>query len=189
MKVSPSLYTWKPNRKFANPPSGIIIHAMSEYIHHDAIDWITGYNKMDYPEWIPASQWLHIAGLSVHSFIHPNGIIELGQSTDKIAYHAGKSKHNNLVGLNNYYLGFEILMEGKNLYNDFLEKMKTPWVTDEQFMAVFELCKQWMGDYHISVDNIVTHYQVSGRDVRPDDPKYDPGIGFKYNTLISLLGG
>lgn len=189
MKVSPSIYTWRPNRTFSNPPQGIVIHAMSEYIHHSALDWVKGHDKNDYPEWIPASQWINIAGLSVHGFIHPDGIVELGQHESKVGYHAGKSVHNGLSGLNNYYLGFEILMAGKNTYGDFIEKMKTDWVTSDQFHASFELCKRWMDTFNIPTDNVVMHSQVSGKDIRPDDPKYDPGQGFKYNTLISLLNG
>ena len=190
MKVIPSIYQWKPNRSFKQKPSGIVIHAMSEYIHHSAFDWVKTINKSDHPEWMEASYYLNTRGLSVHGFIHPDGTVELGQDTSKVASHAGISVHNGLSGLNEYYLGFEILMPGKNLYDPFIDKMELEdWVTDEQFYSTFELCKQWMELYDISVDKVVMHSQVSGRDVRPKDPKYDPGKLFKYNTLISLLNG
>ena len=161
---------WK-GRTMAAPADGIIVHAMSEYINGSF-----------------APDFLKSIGLSVHAFIGIDGTIYEAAATDRVAYHAGKSAFEGRKFLNNTFLGFELLVEGENDLAGFYDKIDNgnPF-TEAQYEASAELCKEWMGKHKgITLDRIVGHSEVSGKDVRPD-PKRDPGKSFNWEKFKALL--
>jgi len=152
-------------------PIGIVVHSMSEYITYKGTK-------------LKAKDFLKKIGLSVHADITPDGLVEVMKLTDEKALHAGVSEHNGLSGLNEYFLGFEVLVEGNNSYGEFLEKIKKDTCyTKEQFKSAVMLTRTWMEEYHIPLKDVVRHEDISGPDVRPHDPKKDPGPGFDWELF------
>ena len=165
---------------------GLILHGMSEYIHRDALKYYN-VNPRGYAEWLHAKEFLEAIGLSAHGFIAPDGSwIEGNVKAPERALHAGISKHNDLEDLNNHYLGIEILVEGRNNYGEFLEKMKNPdCYSQEQFETTVVKSFEFLRDFKFPIENIVTHEQVSGDHVRGKGRgKKDPGAGFPSDQLI-----
>ncbi|MEM6734439.1 MAG: N-acetylmuramoyl-L-alanine amidase [Bacteroidota bacterium] len=173
-------------------PKGIVLHAMSEYIHRGALKW---YGKKEqeinkYPENIHACEWLAILGLSAHGFISPEASW-IGGNVDETekALHAGESIHDDLKNLNNHYLGIEILIAGCNDYGTFLQKMKDPASYSKAVIQTcIQKCVDWRRRFNIPVENIVRHSDVSGDDVRGKNKgKKDPGGGFPFNQVIEAV--
>lgn len=157
-------------------PVGIIVHSMTELI-----DWEG--------ETITAEKLLQNLGLSVHALIHPDGKIEEIIPPHQKAAHAGKSVHNGLSGLNSFFLGYELLVEGKNDFGSFSKKIQEPGCyTDAQFDAAVKLTSSWMNQFHISKEDVVRHSDVSGDHVRgAGKGKTDPGNGFDWDAFLSRL--
>ena len=159
-------------------PKGVIVHSMSEYLKLD--------NGPKY-----AKDFLESIGLSVHGFIKPDGTYEKMISSPGKAFHAGKSYHNGLSGLNSHYLGFELLVPGTHDFGTFSKAIETEGTyTDEQMKTAVEVCQYWMKEYDIPADNIVRHSDVSGDDVRGKGKgKTDPGSAFDWDKFKQLLVG
>ncbi len=149
---------------------------MSEHITYEGSSW-------------KAIDFLDHIGLSIHIFIHPDGKVEPMVPTTEKALHAGKSKHNGLTGLNNHFLGFELLVQGNNNYSEFLDKIEKPETyTDQQFNSAVLLTRVWMEAYNISSRNVVRHSDVSGDDERgKGNGKKDPGKGFNWNEFLKRI--
>lgn len=140
-------------------PKTIIIHAMGEYV---------AVSKDEY-EYAP--DYLMRQGLSAHALIAPNGTIYRCRQDDQGAYHA--------LGNNTDTLGIEIMAEGKHDYSSFAHKIKTPYLTDEQYASLLWQCCEWCKLYKIK--KIVRHMDLSpGR-------KIDPGLGFPMAQFLSDL--
>ena len=157
-------------------PKGVIVHSMSEYLKLD-----------DGPKY--AKDFLESIGLSVHGFIKPDGTYEKMISSPGKAFHAGKSYHNGLSGLNSHYLGFELLVPGTHDFGTFSKAIETEGTyTDEQMKTAVEVCQYWMKEYDIPADNIVRHSDVSGDDVRGKGKgKTDPGSAFDWDKFKKEL--
>ena len=133
-----------------NKPDLIVVHAMAEYIND--------------PDPIFAPNFLEKYGLSAHALIVPNGDVMMCREENQGAYHA--------KGHNTNSLGVEFLVDGDHNYASFIEKIKTDWVTPEQWQAGIELMQHWKSRYNIK--EIVRHSDISpGR-------KVDPGAGFDW---------
>lgn len=158
-------------------PIGIVVHSMSEFIT---------YNGKE----LSAIDFLNEIGLSVHADIKPNGNVESMKLTNEKALHAGVSKWNGLSGLNQYFLGFEILVEGNNTYAEFLQKINDPnCYTESQYKSAVLLTRTWMEEYHISINDVVRHSDISGDDVRGKGKgKRDPGDGFNWEQFKKDIG-
>ena len=78
-------------------PTGIILHSMAEYLVYEG--------KKMY-----AKDFLKTLKLSVHGFIKPDGTYDKMVETPGKAFHAGKSLHEGVSGLNSHYLGVELLL-------------------------------------------------------------------------------
>lgn len=155
-------------------PKGIIVHSMSEYIE---------YNNDIYR----ARDFLEEIGLSVHALITPEGYVESMVKTDKKALHAGQSEWKEYKDLNDYFLGFELLVQGNNSYTEFLNKIDKPSTyTEHQIETSIMVTKIWMETYNISPEYVVRHSDVSGNNVRTD-PKRDPGDGFPWKEFKEKL--
>lgn len=157
-------------------PIGVVVHSMTE-----RIDW-NG-------EIITARELLNKLGLSVHAFIHPSGRIEEMVPTEEKGVHAGVSEHRGLSGLNSYFLGFELLVEGTNDYGKFVQKIEEEnCYTEKQINSAIQLTKKWMVKYNIKIDDIVRHSDVSGDLVRGRGKgKVDPGEGLRWKQFLNNL--
>ena len=157
-------------------PKGVIVHSMSEYLKLD-----------DGPKY--AKDFLESIGLSVHGFIKPDGTYEKMISSPGKAFHAGKSFHNGLSGLNSHYLGFELLVPGEHDFGTFSKAIETPGTyTQAQFDTAVATCKWWIDQYNIPVENVIRHSDCSGDDVRGvGKGKTDPGSAFDWDAFKAAL--
>lgn len=157
-------------------PKGIILHSMSEYL-------------MWKGKKLSAAEFLKSIGLSVHGFIHPNGDYEKMVESPSKAFHAGKSLHEGISGLNSHYLGVELLVPGVNDYGSFSKKIQTPGTYSQaQFDKTVAVFKFWMDKYNIPASKVVRHSDVSGDDVRGKGKgKTDPGKAFDWKAFQKAL--
>ena len=159
-------------------PKGVIVHSMSEYLKLDSG-----------PKY--AKDFLKSIGLSVHGFIKPDGTYEKMVSSPGKAFHAGKSLHEGVSGLNSHYLGFELLVPGTHDWGSFSNAIETEGTYSEaQFNTSVEICKYWMDKYDFDASRVVRHSDVSGDDVRGvGKGKTDPGSAFDWDRFqIALVG-
>lgn len=157
-------------------PKGIIVHSMGEYIKTEKGP-------------VGAHDFLMDLKLSVHGFIHPNGDYEVMIESPNKAFHAGKSKWGDLEHLNSHFLGFELLVPGEHDFASFNKAIETPGTyTEEQFKKAVDVCKWWMKEYDIPLDNVVRHSDCSGDDVRGKGAgKTDPGSAFDWDRFKKEL--
>jgi N-acetyl-anhydromuramyl-L-alanine amidase AmpD len=159
-------------------PKGIIVHSMSEYLM-----W---KGKKLY-----AKDFLKELGLSVHGFIQPDGTYDKMVASPGKAFHAGKSLHEGVSGLNSHYLGIELLVPGVNDYGSFSKKINQKGTYSKaQFDTTVEVFKYWMKQYNIPASKVVRHSDVSGDHVRGRGKgKTDPGSAFNWNAFQKALVG
>ena len=139
-----------------NIPKLIVVHAMGEFI-------------LD-PHPIHATDFLVKLGLSAHALVSPKGDVYVCRDDDQGAYHAR--------GYNQNSLGIEFLVAGHHDYSSFIEKIKSPWVAEEQLEAGIEAVRSWVQAYDIPQNKVVRHSDISpGR-------KVDPGAGFPWGRFI-----
>lgn len=157
-------------------PKGIILHSMSEYLVYEG-------------QKLYAKDFLKKLGLSVHGFIKPDGAYDKMIETPNKAFHAGKSLHEGISGLNSHYLGVEILVPGVNDYGSFSKKIKTSGTYNEaQFDQTLKVFKFWMNKYKIPANRVVRHSDVSGDHVRGKGKgKIDPGSAFDWDNFQKQL--
>lgn len=137
-------------------PRRIIIHSMAEYVPGS-------------PSNQHATELLKALKLSVHALIAPDGTIIRCRQDWEGAYHA--------KGHNENSLGVEFLVPGVYDYGQFLKRIKTPYLTKEQYASGVYLVSHWAKQYAIL--DIQRHSDV--------DPsrKYDPGNGFPWTSFLS----
>lgn len=140
-------------------PELIVIHAMGEFIGGD--DWHSH-----------AVQYLNKTGLSAHSLVAPDALNYRLRKDTEGAYHA--------KGFNTDSLGLEFLVAGVHNYNTFLETIKTPYLTDGQYLAGVEQVKEWIDLWPIK--KIVRHSDLS------PERKVDPGDGFPWQQFLNDVG-
>jgi N-acetyl-anhydromuramyl-L-alanine amidase AmpD len=109
--------------------------------------------------------------------------------TPNKAFHAGKSLHEGISGLNSHYLGVELLVPGVNDYSSFSKKIKTSGTYNEtQFDQTLKVFKFWMNKYKIPASRVVRHSDVSGDHVRGKGKgKTDPGSAFDWDKFQKQL--
>lgn len=163
-----------PIHKFA--PLGVVVHSMSEKFDVDG-------------EVLSAKEFLDSIGLSAHCLIHPDGRAEYPRGPYEKAYHAGKSRFRGLSDLNDFFLGIELLVEGVNTYDEFVDKIKREdTFTDNHYNTLTSVIKAWSKCYNFSIEDITRHSDISGDDIRGEGKgKVDPGTGFDWNRLINLI--
>jgi AmpD protein len=137
-------------------PDRLIIHAMSEYING-----------------MYADEFLASIGLSAHFLLKPNGEFIKLRKTHEKAWHA--------KGHNTNTIGIEVLVEGEHTYQTFLDKIKTDYVTDEQYEALIEMSNGIIEYYDMEKENVLRHSDIS------PERKYDPGTGFKWQYFKDQL--
>ena len=136
-----------------------------------------------------AKDFLKELGLSVHGFIKPDGTYDKMIETPGKAFHAGKSLHEGISGLNSHFLGVELLVPGVNNYAEFNKKINTPGTYSQaQFDQTVKVFKFWMNKYNIPVNNVVRHSDCSGDHVRGKNKgKTDPGSALDWEAFKSAL--
>lgn len=128
---------------------------------------------------------LEECGASCH-FLVPRGEMTEGGDyvvyqmveTDRKAYHAGKSRMPPPDGrewVNDFSIGVELIGKEEEGFGD------------EQYEALVGLVVQIMDRFPI--ENIVGHSDVSGKEVRPDEAKTDPGNRFNWARFLNMLAG
>lgn len=159
-------------------PKGIILHSMSEYL-------------MWKGQKLYAKDFLKELGLSVHGFITPDGKYDKMIASPGKAFHAGKSLHEGVSGLNSHYLGVELLVPGVNDYASFSKKIEEKGTYSKaQFDTTLEVFKYWMKQYNIPASRVVRHSDVSGDNVRGvGKGKTDPGSAFPWQSFQAALVG
>jgi len=157
-------------------PKGIILHSMSEYLMYEG--------KRMY-----AKDFLKSLGLSVHGFIKPDGTYDKMIESPNKAFHAGKSLHEGLSGLNSHYLGVELLVPGTNDYGSFSKKITQKGTYSQaQFDTTVKVFKFWMDKFNIPASKVVRHSDVSGDHVRGKGKgKIDPGSAFDWKAFQKAL--
>lgn len=150
--------------------AGCLVHSMGEYI-------LTATGPVYGPTFLEDS------GLSAHAFIPPDGNVIRGVDTERVAYHAGKSRWKGIEGLNGTFLGVELLVQGEHTFSTFVKRIQEPdCYTEDQYKGLGQLLAAWGRRYGFDKPMILGHSMVSGPDVR-DDPKPDPGDGFDWDRL------
>jgi N-acetyl-anhydromuramyl-L-alanine amidase AmpD len=144
--------------KEGSKPKLIIIHAMAESIIDDG-----GWDAVEYLDKI---------GLSAHSLIYPNGVNVRCRHDNQTAYHA--------KGYNSDSLGIEFLVPGTHDYGSFIEAIKTPYLSEEQYQSGLYQVREWIRLHDIQ--EIARHCDK--------DPyrKVDPGDGFPWEDFLHDLG-
>jgi N-acetyl-anhydromuramyl-L-alanine amidase AmpD len=164
-----------PNRLLT--PKGAVVHAIAEYIEGEyCIDFLKrvglGYHRLITPKTLPPVQEANVI----------NGV-----PLDRQAFHAGKSIHFDLNGLNSHYLSVAVMVAGDHDYASFVRAIqKQDWMQKEQLIKLVEIISGWCISYKLPLNRIAGHSQVSSKLVR-DDPKPDPGVGFDwYGFLLKV---
>ena len=144
----------------SNSPKRIVIHAMGEFIEYEG-------------RHVHAYELLREIGLSAHRLLTPSGDMIKCREDNQGAYHA--------KGHNTDTLGIEILVPGVHSYASFIEAIKTPYMTSEQYRNLVYIVDSWKVKHNISKENIVRHSDI--------DParKKDPGEGFPWEDFINEL--
>ena len=148
-----------PSPNFNDRPDGIeinsiIIHYTGMKTAQDALDRLCD----------PASE------VSAHYTIDMDGIIYNHVDPHMRAWHAGKSKWNNLNNFNDFSIGIELTNKGHEFgYHPF---------PDEQIDALIELMKGLYKEFSINPKLVLGH-----SDIAPDR-KQDPGKYFPWDRLI-----
>lgn len=190
---TPSIFQYRPDKPLTDCRF-FVVHAISEYIERKAIEWLPRYDKQnksfrgipmgEFPEWIRYDYWLWLSRLSVHSFISPDGGIIICKDNDHVAYHAGVSKYSGISDLNYHAIGSEVVMEGKNTYSTFLDRLENEdWLSEVQYQSLAKVIRSAQLEKGILKENIIGHSDCSGKYVRPNDPKHDPGKKFNWDKL------
>lgn len=133
-------------------PTKVVIHSMGEYIEAGDQEYF-------------AKDFLDLLGYAAHYLICPSGVIIQCIGNDYMGAHA--------KGHNEGSIGIEILVPGVWEYETFKERIKTPYMTGDQYTAAIELCRT------LRTLNFVRHSDI--------DPsrKVDPGDGLDWQTFLS----
>jgi N-acetyl-anhydromuramyl-L-alanine amidase AmpD len=146
-----------------NAPAMIVVHAMGEYIDTENEDY-------------HAVEWLRKLGLSAHAFVTPSGIVIKSREFSQGAYHA--------KGYNTNTLGVEFLVPGLHNYKSFIDAIKTPWCSENQFNAGLKLCGEWIARMSGEKDPVKVVKRHSDLD---PTRKIDPGSGFNFHKFVQEL--
>ena len=107
--------------------------------------------------------------VSCHYLINKSGLIIKMVNENNIAWHAGKSKWKNLIGLNTHSIGIELVNKG---HEHGYEKYPSKQIT-----SLIKLCLFLKRKYKIERKNFLGHSDIAPL------RKIDPGEKFPWNKL------
>lgn len=141
-------------------PSSIVVHCMAEFLDLDPTDK-------------PALEFLRSQGLSAHILVQPGGTLVRMLPDATMGAHA--------KGFNRDCLGIEFLVSGVHTWGSFLERIKTPYLTEAQWESGVWKVREWMSMHKIPVGLVERHSGISpGR-------KFDPGDGFPWDRFLEAV--
>ena len=109
------------------------------------------------------------SSVSCHYLIDRKGKIIQMVKEDQIAWHAGKSRWKNLIGINKKSIGIEIANKGHLFgYQEF---------TKIQIKSLIKLCKKLKKNFSIKAENFLGHSDIAPL------RKTDPGEKFPWKKL------
>jgi N-acetyl-anhydromuramyl-L-alanine amidase AmpD len=156
------MYIFRHSKNAGNhehTPVMITLHAMAE-----RITW-GGYD-------LDAADFLDEIGLCSHALVKPNGDIIRMRGDNELAWHAKRFNTGNL--------GIEFLVPGVTSYENFLERIKQPYLNPVQYASGLQQVKDWIALY--GIQRVTTHHKLDpGR-------KEDPGTGFPLEDFLNDLG-
>jgi len=147
----------------SNAPKIIVVHSMGEYIDTEGIDY-------------HATEFLKHMRYSVHAMVTPTGVVLKCRDYHQGANHAKSHNANSL--------GVEFLVPGLHNYVTFLEAIKNPYISKEQYAAGQELIREWLNKMQGNPDakSVIKRHS----DIDPQR-KVDPGDGFPWKDFINDL--
>lgn len=156
-------------------PKGIVIHYTCSYSMKSTIEWFRDKN------------------VSIHVMVNKDGSLVQMVKFNKVAWHAGPSSWKQYDGLNNYFIGIEVInigelravgdkmldcydreYRGTYYTHEMLGCKYWAAFTKEQVAATAGLCKSLMKYYSIPVENVIGHYE--GAPKRKLDPAFCMGM-------------
>ncbi len=114
--------------------------------------------------------------VSTHYLIDKSGHIYQLVDDDEAAWHAGVARWNGETAINEISLGIEL----ENANDD-----KDPY-PPAQYLALIELARAKVTQYHISIDNVVRHLDVAVPKGRKTDPAGFQWVQFRAELLANL---
>ena len=195
-KIVPCPYNLKPNNIKIKNLLGLVVHAASEFVNKEGLKYNKNYNKQnntfkninfnDIDEWIHITEFLYMTDVSANSFIYEDGALMIAKKFNEKTYHAGISKFDEITNLNNSFAGVELIMSGRNTYDQFLNKLKTgEWLSEKHYETLNYLIERIEEeDKNQDFKYIIGHNECSGDDVRGKGKgKKDPGLGFDWSKV------
>lgn len=146
-------------------PDSIVVHAMAEYILLEG-------RRIHASAFLFVTPWIIETELSAHILVTPKGDVLRSHPDNKIAWHA--------KGHNTNSLGIEFLVEGGYNYINFINRIRTPYLTAEQYTAGVEVVNYWQSLHEIQA--VDRHSDLS------PDRKVDPGDGFPWMDFKGRIG-
>ncbi len=138
----------------------IVVHCMAEFLDLDPTDK-------------PALEFLRSQGLSAHILVQPSGTLVRMLPDATMGAHA--------KGFNRDCLGIEFLVPGVHTWGSFLERIKTPYLTEAQWESGVTMVRNWIHMHEIDLERVQRHSDISpGR-------KFDPGDGFPWEKFLEAV--
>jgi N-acetyl-anhydromuramyl-L-alanine amidase AmpD len=145
---------------------------------------------------VPAFDFLNrsveLAGkkLSAHCLVSPGGTVVRCVPDEDVAYHAGVSSWIGREGLNDTFLGVELLLPGGWEYAAFKQALRdgTAVFTQACIEAAAWQVATWVEQHGIMMADMVRHSDVSGDEVRGvGKGKLDPGAGLDWMAFEEVV--
>jgi N-acetyl-anhydromuramyl-L-alanine amidase AmpD len=192
---------WNPQGKELKP-KGIVIHAMMESLGGTpAWEFLNNELRLSVHAMISNDTYLFEGdwGKLEPEYKHLSKgspvLIEC-QSTDKVAYHAGRSRYKSYTNLNSNFLGIELLVSKRPFGSTLMSKgisipyKQLKYIIDNvdyikvpMFDMLIEWCVDQMNEYDIPIENVIQHSDCSGDDVRGKG-KGKPDCGKMFNRYV-----
>lgn len=141
-------------------PEMAVIHCMGEYILHKGRIY-------------SAKEWLEFLGYAAHITITPSGVVCQHLDFNIIGAHA----FNHNTGT----IGIEFLLAGVWTDGPFRERIKSPYLYDEQYSSGILTCRKLS---ELGINTFKLHSEIDDRIENGRKVKVDPGDGFPKDKFM-----